>query len=983
MASLGDLIARVGADIGDFVSSMGTVGDLLDKTGAHAEGIGGMFEHFGESISGFIAHPIDALRGIVESIGPVSIGLVAMGAAAFEFGEKLTELVLEEGAAAQATQNLAEKLNLSFEDTKQLGEMAGVVGINIDTLARTSMRLADALDNSTGSGKKIVDQLHEMGIWSDNSGEALLGLLQKLADIPEAGDRIAKAHEIMGRSAVQLEPLLANYDALRQKVTELGGQLDSEGVAKLIAAHQQAELLSIAWDHLKESLSATFAPIVTDSLKALTEIFAKKDDSLTQQIKELTDQINHLGQASSTAEAQFGWMADHKDISGLIAQRDALIQQKQAQQAYIDQSKEYNDALDRSNSQQKQWAADGKAAMDAMVTAETNFHNSVVDLFNSFPQTYQAYVDKLGEGGKAATATLGTIESEIGKAQSLASSLTGKPLADLNEWITALEGMRDKAKAFADTDAFYQTAIKISAMTDKFPDQVKEIIGIDASMKQFFDDMAAGAAIAPDVLDKINMATLTSQMLEGQKKLDDSNRQIADSFEKAWDKYITGAEKASSIQTAIDSDYQQNGMVKRLPDDLATAYYAQIKLNDALHTLGITASDSGAAQTKAIGALNVVLDSNRSTLDEVQLAWGKVSTTLTKLSATDLPLVLSEYDKVIQKLVAVHAPMGEILTVEAQMLQAEIAYATQTGTDATAQVIALAGIKQKMEDLKFSTTGLGDLAVALGNDFKNAFGQVSKGIADNIVDGNSWSGVFMGILKTIEKEILEQLIGYAFKQLEVTILKHIDLATSLGGVLAKIGLGGIPSVGVGSGEGPQGSGLPGGTNEVGPDVGSGEVSGAGDTTGGAGGILGSAISSGIAPMISAITGVVSAVTGVISVFQNMHQETSLNAIEHNTRYSMMYLGEQAGGGIFGTLLTYLPQLPHLVDIWGAINDSKNRLDDIWGEIVLFHQDFHAMNFAGAGGPQVTINIYGGTFSGQQAINDLADAITTKIREVLR
>ncbi len=33
----------------------------------------------------------------------------------------------------------------------------------------------------------------------------------------------------------------------------------------------------------------------------------------------------------------------------------------------------------------------------------------------------------------------------------------------------------------------------------------------------------------------------------------------------------------------------------------------------------------------------------------------------------------------------------------------------------------------------------------------------------------------------------------------------------------------------------------------------------------------------------------------------MHQETSLNAIEHNTRYSMEYLGERGDGGILGIL----------------------------------------------------------------------------------
>src|SRR4029077_20791848 len=49
------------------------------------------------------------------------------------------------------------------------------------------------------------------------------------------------------------------------------------------------------------------------------------------------------------------------------------------------------------------------------------------------------------------------------------------------------------------------------------------------------------------------------------------------------------------------------------------------------------------------------------------------------------------------------------------------------------------------------------------------------------------------------------------------------------------------------------------------------------------------------------SGAVTAISSVISNFQLAKQETTLNAIEHNTRYSMMYVGERADGGILGQM----------------------------------------------------------------------------------
>lgn len=84
----------------------------------------------------------------------------------------------------------------------------------------------------------------------------------------------------------------------------------------------------------------------------------------------------------------------------------------------------------------------------------------------------------------------------------------------------------------------------------------------------------------------------------------------------------------------------------------------------------------------------------------------------------------------------------------------------------------------------------------------------------------------------------------------------------------------------------------------------GEVSEAGPSAPGPGGAPGGgtgAAMGGLSGWITAISSVVTAISSIIQSFQLAKMETTLNAIEHNTRYVMMYLGERSDGGIIGRL----------------------------------------------------------------------------------
>jgi hypothetical protein len=328
-------------------------GRIAEGFNSGIEGISETGKQFEDGIKEWIEHPLDnaagAVRGFVESIGPMGVAMAAGAAGVAFLGKEITDLVLEEGKAAEITSNLADQLNLSFNDMRKLSDMADVAGVNIGGLARVSMMLADALEDSEGRGKKVANALAEMGVSATDSGDALLQVLQKLSEIPDATERIAKAHEIMGRSAIALEPLIKDYTHLKETIEELGGALDKDAIEKLKAADDAADKLGKSWRNFKEDIAVTFSPQVTAGLNLLSSILnhtpGKLGEELGKNIKQMFDEAGaSIAEATKRSKEYNDELAKSNEFN-VKAGHDMKI----AADAALKRSEEYNKELDASN----------------------------------------------------------------------------------------------------------------------------------------------------------------------------------------------------------------------------------------------------------------------------------------------------------------------------------------------------------------------------------------------------------------------------------------------------------------------------------------------------------------------------------------------------------------------------------------------------------------------------------------------------------
>lgn len=199
-----------------------------------------------------------------------------------------------------------------------------------------------------------------------------------------------------------------------------------------------------------------------------------------------------------------------------------------------------------------------------------------------------------------------------------------------------------------------------------------------------------------------------------------------------------------------------------------------------------------------------------------------------------------------------------------------------------------------------------------------AFTDFSKGLVQDLFNGDlSIGGAFSKLGQSITRVFMEDAMSavnhFIDKGLKLIISNLDDILGKIPGIGSA--LGGI----LGSG----GSAAGGAVSAAGSAAGAaGSAAGSvGSAAGGASSAAGAAVSS-VTAVVGAVGAVGSMVSGIIGNFQNARMETTLNHIEEGTRYSALYLGGRADGGILMQLFKILEELS-----WGTTNKAVLDMRD--------------------------------------------------------
>lgn len=304
------------------------------------------------------------LRLVESEFGLVGIAAVGATVAIIGIAAALYELVASTGKAAIETDNLAARLGITDQQALKLQASSELAGISAHAFETNVRFLVEALDAGNASGAKTLKAIQDLGVATiDTSGAqremgvVFLEILDKLSQVEDVNKRAAIAVEIFHRNALQIIPLIKNYQDYNAAVGDLGIGAHQNLTETLAAQGREVVKLSLAWENFKNEAAFTFGPLVTkvlDDLAGKLKIATVEVQLLTGNFAALKSEMISIGLIANDFKPT---------VAPIGGPADATTQQKAHFQAYIAGQEEMKEALQKR-------ATAAKAAWEAeLVTA--------------------------------------------------------------------------------------------------------------------------------------------------------------------------------------------------------------------------------------------------------------------------------------------------------------------------------------------------------------------------------------------------------------------------------------------------------------------------------------------------------------------------------------------------------------------------------------------------------------------------------------
>lgn len=259
---------------------MTTVADLLIKIGADGSGLSSELGKTKQEIQKtFSSNPIHEFSGSVDTAtGKVNAMLGTLtkfaGVAAAGFG--LNAIIESAVNAGESLYQVQQRFNLTAAEAAKLSGILKMTGGDVETAAKSIMRLDKNLANNTVEGKKAAAVLSQMGLsLTDSTGKMkpMNEQLETLAKGYRAANEAGQGQEFLmatlGTRGLALTKTLLNYEEAAQRVSKIKGVgLDPK---EMHEAYMQMQEVNLQFGKLKTVAGGALAPLAMEILPQVME----------------------------------------------------------------------------------------------------------------------------------------------------------------------------------------------------------------------------------------------------------------------------------------------------------------------------------------------------------------------------------------------------------------------------------------------------------------------------------------------------------------------------------------------------------------------------------------------------------------------------------------------------------------------------------------------------------------------------------------
>ena len=320
-----DLVAKLTLDSSEYDKSLGdaeqkgsSFGNALGAIGGVVGGVGGAFTMVAGTVTAFGTAAVNTGKELWKATSGLS-----------EYGDNIDKMSQKMGISAQAYQewdavmqhsgSSVESLKMGFKTLNS--QLVGAME-TINQVAQAEMELDAQLESGEidlDEYNAKYDELYEQGYKGIETFEKLGFSMQDVADMaqspedafnkiitalqemPEGTERTALATELLGRSAMELGPLLntsaEETQAMKDRVHELGGVMSDEAVKSAAQFQDNLQDLQTAMDGLKRGILGELLPSFNDLMDGFTRLISGEegaDDAIMSGLDKLLDGAGNI-----------------------------------------------------------------------------------------------------------------------------------------------------------------------------------------------------------------------------------------------------------------------------------------------------------------------------------------------------------------------------------------------------------------------------------------------------------------------------------------------------------------------------------------------------------------------------------------------------------------------------------------------------------------------------------------------------------------
>lgn len=278
-------------ELKDTNSGMGEVEGATGEAAAAMEAAGGTASVFGQVLKANLA-----TEAITKGLGLLKDAVVGVGQA-------MKDTMLDATAYADDILTLSVETGVSTDTLQEFKYMEDLVDTSLDTMTGSMTKLTKNMSAAKGGSKTATAAFKELGVSiQDNNGhlrdneDVFWEAIDALGKMEEGTERDALAMDIFGKSAQDLNPLIAagsdRLAELAEEAHNAGYVLSEEQLGTLGSTQDAFDRWNKTVEGAKNQLATAFAPAVDTVTTKLVDMTQKVDwEKVSGKIGDFTDKF--------------------------------------------------------------------------------------------------------------------------------------------------------------------------------------------------------------------------------------------------------------------------------------------------------------------------------------------------------------------------------------------------------------------------------------------------------------------------------------------------------------------------------------------------------------------------------------------------------------------------------------------------------------------------------------------------------------------